>query len=230
MEEYDDVIVTRALRLPALFVVFFLVHVTGCCGSSKQTNDAAVEAAAEVRLEVAPEVSPMMAVAALDGLRWSLPCSNNGNGYCDTPATDAKSATLSGNPGARYDITLRFRGVVEEKTYLYGTADGHWQTGGMPNEDLYNVYKLEIAAPAQTYYLNAGQTGLGYCVPIDYTKTVQANAGALVSLTADSIDSTQVDNHSDPGYPIVIPEIPPAPDAYNGQFIQMDVVSVTERP
>jgi hypothetical protein len=230
MQEYDDVIVRRALCVRVLFVSG---SIFGCGGSSKQTSDAAVEAAAEVRLEVAPEVSPMMAAAALDGLRWQLPCADNenhGNGYCDSPATDAKSATLSGNPGARYDITLRFRGVVEEKTYLYGTADGHWQAGGVPNEDLYNVYKLEIAAPAQTYYLNAGQTGLGYCVPIDYTKTVQANAGALVSLTADSIDSSQVDNHSDPGYPLVVPEIAPAPDAYNGQFIQMDVVSVTERP
>jgi hypothetical protein len=137
-----------------------LILSLGCCGSSKQTADAAVDAATEARLEVGPEVSPMMAAAALEGLRWTLPCSNNGNGYCDTPAADTKSATLSGNAGVTYDITLRFRGVVEEKTYLYGTAEGHWQIGGIPNEDLYNVYKLEVAAPAQTYYLNAGQTGL----------------------------------------------------------------------
>jgi hypothetical protein len=208
-----------------------LLPLVVCCGSSaKQAADAAVEAAPEVRLEVSPEVSPAMAAAALDGLRWALPCSNNGNGYCDSPATDVKSATLSGNAGVTYDITLRFRGVVEEKTYLYGTAEEHWQIGGIPNEDLYNVYKLEIAAPAQTYYLNAGQTGLGYCVAIDYTKTIQAKAGTVVSLSADSIDSAQVDNHSDPGDPVIVPGIPPAPTFYDGQFIQMDVVSVTERP
>jgi hypothetical protein len=215
--------------------VWTVTLLLGACGSSQKTTDggfdAPVEAHVEAHLEAAPEVSPMTAVAALDGLRWTLPCSNNGNGYCDTPQNDAKSATLSGNAGAIYDVALRFRGVVEPKTYLYGSADGYWQTGGIPNEDLYNVYKLEIAAPAQTYYLNAGSSGLGYCVPIDYTKTVQVQAGTTVSLTADSIDAAEVDNHDDAySAPIVVPGIPPAPAAYDGQFIQMDVVSVTERP
>jgi hypothetical protein len=214
----------------ALWLQLLLLPLAGCCGSSKQTADAAVEAAPEVRLEVAPEVSPMMAAAALEGLRWTLPCSNNFNGYCETSARDAKSATLSGNAGTTYDITLRFRGVVEEKTYVGGTTDGHWQTGGAPADDLYNIYKMEIAAPPQTYYLNAGTSGTGFCVAIDYTKTIQASAGTVVSLSADSIDGAEVDNHDEPGQPIVAPGVPPAPAAYDGQFIQMDVVSVTERP
>lgn len=181
-------------------------------------------------LDVPPDLSPAQVAAALDGLRWELPCSNNDAYYCDTPEAKTVETTLTGPPGTRYDITLRFRGVVEQKTYEGGTADGMWSAGGEPAFDLYNIYKLEISDPPAVYFLNAGQSNLGYCVPLDYTKTIRVAAGATVSMTADPVDTAQVNNHAEAGAPIVVAGIPPAPDPYDGQFIQMDVVSVAVAP
>jgi hypothetical protein len=47
-----------------------------------------------------------------------------------------------------------------------------------------------------------------------------------VSLIAMAIDGHQITNVDAGGNPIVVPGIAPAPAAYHGQFIEMDVVSV----
>jgi hypothetical protein len=180
-------------------------------------------ALADVRVPTPAEV-----FESLNGLRWELPCSNNFNGYCDTPEPQAKETHLSGPSGAQYDVTLRFRGVVEEKSYADGVADGHWLVGGAPASDLYNVYQLTITNPPQVYFLNNGESNRGYCVPIDVTKTLRLAAGATVTLTADPIDTAQVENGGDNGMPVVVPGVPPAPAHYDGQFIQMDVVMVKQ--
>ncbi|MBC8131612.1 MAG: hypothetical protein H7X95_01420 [Deltaproteobacteria bacterium] len=180
--------------------------------------------------DVARDVSPASAVGVLSGLRWELPCSNNFNGYCDTPLVREKSATLIGAPGVTYEIALRFRGVVEEKTYEGGTKDGHWNVGGAPADDLYNVYKMDVSNPPQTFFLNSGASNSGFCVGLDYTRTVRMAADSTVTLIADPIDGAQVENGGTDGLPVVVPGIPPAPSRYDGQFIQMDVVSVTQLP
>ncbi len=169
---------------------------------------------------------------SLSGLRWQLPCTGPGDvpESCGTTARTVTSATLGGLPGAQYDAVLRFRGVVEETTYTGGTRDGFWYTGGTPSAAEYNVYRLDISSPAQTYFLNAGTAGLLYCFAIDYTQTVRVATGATVTLTADPIDGRQIRNRDARGMPIVVPDIPPAPTAYDGQFIQMDVLSVTQVP
>ena len=43
------------------------------------------------------------------------------------------------------------------------------------------------------------------------------------------IDGHEIENLDPAGMPIVIPDIAPAPAAYAGQFVQMDVVSVASR-
>jgi hypothetical protein len=213
-----------------------LAGMVGCSSGKATTGDSGMDlrqdtaAPPDLVAEAPVDVTPQVATAALNGLRWELPCSNNFNGYCDTPATRIKTATVMGNPGTVYDIQLRFRGVVEEKTYVDGAAVGHWQTGGVASVDLYNVYMLEIDQPPQTYYVNAGTSSLGYCVPVDFMASVKAATGATVTLSADSIDGAQVENSSEMGMPIVVPDITPAPAAYDGQFVQMDVVAVTLAP
>ena len=46
------------------------------------------------------------------------------------------------------------------------------------------------------------------------------------ALTAMPIDGHEIENLDPSNTPIVIPDIAPAPAAYNGQFVEMDVVSV----
>lgn len=223
-------------RMRAWVGVAVLVAACGG-GSSGDDADASIDGPDEggdagVDATVPPADARDVA-GSLTGLRWELPCLKEIDAYvCRTtsPAT-VLTATMGGHPGTTYDVELRFRGAVEERGYTGGTADGLWYVGGIPAaDDLYNVYSLQISDPPQVYYLNAGESGHAYIGGIDYTHTVQGVGGATITLTADPTDDAQIKNRTDPDAEPVIPEgVPPAPAAYDGQFVQMDVVSVTER-
>ncbi len=164
---------------------------------------------------------------SLSGLLWLLPCGATTDPVaCPTTSSTVTSTTLGGAAGRTYDITLRFRGVVEEKTYNNGCFTGRYSSGGVPGADAYNVYRLSVSSPPQTYYLNAGTSFVTRTWAIDLTQTIQMDAGATVTLFADAIDATEIRNRDDSGAPISIPDVLPA-QPYDGQFIQMDVLSVT---
>ena len=168
--------------------------------------------------------------AALQGLRWEMPCKPGHQGpFCSAAVQKpVVTATLAGDPSRQYDVTLRFRGVVEWENYTGGTSEAPWYVGGRPNNGLYNIYQLGISAPAQVFYLNAPRDNdsLGRVWSIDYLKTIRVQGGATVTLAADAQDGNLVSNTDEKGQPLVIPEVPPAPAPFDGQFIQMDVVSV----
>lgn len=164
----------------------------------------------------------------LDKLRWDMPCQSNlpDGVSCTTSDPAAVTKKLGGVPGTNYTVTLRFRGVVELKEYTGGTTVGNWVQGGTPSSGPQNLYKLQIASPPQTYFLNAGTNGISHCFPLDYTQALTITGGAAVTLTAQGIDGAELMNKDASGNPIVVNGVAPAPSAYNGQFIEMDVVSV----
>jgi len=162
--------------------------------------------------------------ASLSGLRWELPCLSPGTAanLCNAGGLITKTTTLMGTSGKSYTVKLHFRGVVEPKTYTGGTNDGaYFQTGGSPASDTYNVYELGVSDPPQTYYLNLGAEGITV-TSIDYEASILVNAGATITLAADPVDGVEINNEND----VVVPGVPPDPQPYNGQFVQMDVVSV----
>ncbi len=165
---------------------------------------------------------------SLQGLRWEIPCKPHKGGDTCTTAVDkpVKTAQLAGAQGTTYDVTLHFRGVVEQDAYKGGTAEDLWYTGGKSASGSYNIYSLQVSDPPQTYYLNAGKDGIRHTWPLDYEKTVKMAAGATVTLAADAQDHKQITNRDDKGKPVIVPDVPPAPEAFDGQFIQMDVTKV----
>jgi hypothetical protein len=165
---------------------------------------------------------------ALGGLRWELPCTgaHSGDG-CPSASAVHTSLTLGGDPAKTYNVTLRFRGVVELLTVTGGEGTGYFRKGGVPTTIGYNRYSLTVGAPGATYYLNAGTSGPRRCFAIDYTEVIAMAGGAAITLTGDPVDGQQILNIDDAGQPIVVPDIPPAPKPFDGQFIQMDVVSVS---
>lgn len=182
---------------------------------------------------------------SLSGLRWELPCLSSLNAQvCVTKTTQTQVATLSGVTGVFYDVTLHFRGIVEQKTYTGGGAPdggladggtnaGFYLVGATPAVDDWNVYKLEVSEPAYTAFLNNGTSGHYYVDALDYTVTVRMKAGASVTLTANPSDNGPYEiKNMDivDGGAIVVPGIAPAPAAFDGQFVQMDVTSVTVAP
>lgn len=168
--------------------------------------------------------------ASLAGLYWALPSLGNASPdaiFC--ASSTSASAIIIGQPGATYNVTLRFRGVVEQKTYTGGTNDGaFYQIGGTPAVDTYNIYSLAISNPAQTVYLNRGSSGQTRSYGIDYTKTIQMATGATVTLLSQSIDSQEIKNKDGVGSPISVSGVTVVSQPYDGQFIQMDVVSIVK--
>jgi hypothetical protein len=175
---------------------------------------------------------------ALNGLRWELPCTGAGR-ICGTVPKVTLMTMLSGASGQVYDVTLRFRGVVEEETYnsadagdaatpqLGGAINPQlFQAGGSPVNTSANVYELDVDNPPQTFFLNSGSSSWPNVVPLDYTVTIPMQGGAKLQLVADPVDGLEYSNFGQDGGAVIPPGVPPAPNSFNGQFVQMDVVSV----
>lgn len=178
--------------------------------------------------------------ASIDGYRWEFPCKDpmpenpkegadcvSGLVKGDPKKTDNFSAekTFGGEKGKRYKVTLRFRGVVEPMMYKGGTKDGdYFYVGGEPNNATYNIYKLSVSSPKAHFFLNR-QDKVGHKIfTIDYTKTIEIEGGATVSFLGDGQNGRLISNF----LKLVPADVKPAPKPFNGQFVQMDVLEVTE--
>ena len=165
---------------------------------------------------------------ALQGLRVEMPCKPTGKKADECAAAVAKpskAVQIGGKAGQAYDLTLRIRGVTELNSFAGGQLQDFWNAGGKPSDKKANIYQLEVTAPANTYFLNAGNPGKRVW-PIDYTRTVRVDSGATITLTGNSQDSKMVPNRDMKNVPQIVPEIAPAPASFDGQFVQVDVVSV----
>jgi len=176
--------------------------------------------------------------AELNGYRWAFPCKEkmpekpkNGAGCTsalvtgDPFKTDNFKVTknFGGEKGKKYDVTLRFRGVVEPMMYKAGKMDGdYFYIGGEPNNKTYNIYKIEISSPKSHYFLNR-QDRVGHKIfTIDYTKTIRIDGGAVLTLSGDGQNGKLISNFKK----LTVKEI--AEEPFNGQFVQVDVVKVVE--
>jgi hypothetical protein len=182
--------------------------------------------------------------AALDGFRWEIPCKGStfvvDPPYCDwDPKFFSQDyqvpVDFRGAPGVTYDVTLRVRGVIEARTYLGDdgqvvpqvTQAPYFLVGGKPDpkHNDFNDYYISVASPKQIYYLNAfHETGADIIYKVDYEATIRVDAGSRIILGGhDDASQSEVDNYAK----LVVPDIPPAPAPFNGQFIQLDVVSTS---
>jgi len=180
--------------------------------------------------------------AELHGARWEFPCKDpmpeNPKPGQDGPSAlvkgDPKTTDqftferkFGGEPGRRYRVTLRFRGVVEPMMYKGGTMDGDsFYVGGEPNNATYNIYKLSVSSPQSHYFLNR-QDKTGHKIfAIDYEKTIEIDGGATITFHGNGQNGRMITNFAK----LVVPDVPPAPQPFNGQFVQMDVVKVVPAP
>jgi hypothetical protein len=210
-------------------------------------------------------------MAMLNNQQWVLPCGPN-QSYSDLVCVNQPGAgcnttnpyltrgtinrdqtiTVDGAAGTMYNVTARFRGVVEPKTYQNGNMpvrnvpQNGWYVGGVPSQNgNYNVYMLQISSPAQVYYLNAlgNQTPAvpeaHFSYPIDYTVTFPVAGGSTVRFLADdsncsaikNCDATSVDGSGGQGqcHAITIAGLTTTPaiaQPYNGQFVVLQLMSV----
>jgi hypothetical protein len=178
--------------------------------------------------------------ASMDGFRFEFPCKDpmpdNPKEGADGPSglvtgdpktTDNFTAKkkFGGEPGKRYKVTLRFRGVVEPMMYKDGQSVGeYFYVGGVKNNATYNIYQISVSSPNSHYFLNR-QDSVGHRIfTLDYTQTIEIDGGAEVVFFGDGQNGRMITNYKK----LVVPEIAPAPAPFNGQFIQVDVLDVKE--
>ena len=196
-----------------------------------------------ITLCVAPasQAEDLKAVAAsLDGYRFEFACKDpmpenpkpGADGISaratNDPATNDKFTDVrnfGGEAGKRYKVTLRVRGVVEPMMYKDGQQVGeYFYIGGAPNNATYNIYQLTVSAPAQHFFFNR-QDKVGHKIfTIDYTATIEVEGGATLTLHGNGQNGHMITNFAK----LVVPEVSPAPQPFNGQFIQLNVVDVAE--
>jgi hypothetical protein len=176
--------------------------------------------------------------ATIDGFRFEFPCKDP---IPENPkeGADGPSGLVTGDPkltdnftvqkqfggekGKRYQVTLRFRGVVEPMMYKGGQQVGeYFYIGGEKNNATYNVYQISVSSPPSHFFLNR-QDKVGHQIfAIDYTQTIAIDGGATVTFHGDGQNGRLITNFKK----LVVPDVPPAPKPFNGQFIQVDVVDV----
>lgn len=173
-------------------------------------------------------------VAAEDSVAQLCPTIADRHDACPAEGKVVKQTIkLSGAAQTLYDVALHVRGVVEPRTYVGGKdAGNHFYVGGTGQQPSnYNTYSLVVSSPAQTFYLNADTQAESYRVfTLDHQKTIVVEGGATITLQVVDPDCAMVKNcqsfASTACVPFVVADVPPAPNSYDGQFVQLDVVSV----
>jgi hypothetical protein len=196
------------------------------------------------------EPDPLEFAGEMNGYRWELPCADPTlldtcewdpsllEGAIDDPENTLHRETVvtfGGDPSVIYDVEIRIRGLTEPKDFSGGEVQQqYFQIGGTPGDNDYNIYSVTVGDPAQVYTLNRNEMGTGhYTFLLDYTVTIPIRGGTGVTMTMIDPNNIAIANpggSSGASEPYVVPEIPPFPDAFHGQFIQMDVLSVTPTP
>jgi len=172
--------------------------------------------------------------SGLAGLRVELRCKGEGTApfLCASDPKSEKAATLRGTAGTTYRLVLRFRGIVELKGYGTGGGSPPFQIGGTDSGGVYSTYALNVSDPRETYFLNAGADGQQFSETVDFTGTVTAKAMATATLIgtagSDMYSIKNVDSNGDPNPTPTGVEVSATP--FPGQFMQVDVVSVTIAP
>jgi hypothetical protein len=138
---------------------------------------------------------------------------------------------LAGDTNVIYDVTLHVRGNTEPNTYVQGELDanGRFYVGGETSTPGYTAYMLTVADPEQVYFFNYNPSTGHIHFLIDYEVTIPMRGGTELSFEVNGGKSTPDGHGVSNREELVVPGVEPAPEPYNGQLVQFDVVSVVPR-
>jgi hypothetical protein len=184
----------------------------------------------------------LLAIASsFDKFRFECPCIDADHfgldkiDNCDNaPAVERQTYAkkLAGEPNVVYDVRLHVRGNTEPNTYVKGKLDpnGRFYVGGETSAPGYSAYMLTVADPQEVYFFNYNPTTSHMHFLIDYEVTIPMRGGTTLTFQVNGGKSVPDGHDASNRERLVVPGIEPAPDPYNGQLVQFDVVSVVARP
>jgi hypothetical protein len=178
--------------------------------------------------------------AELHRFRLECPCIDadhfgaNKSDNCDqTPAVDRQTHVkkLGGDPNVLYDVKLRVRGNTEPNTFTGGKLEqDRFYIGGQTSTPGYTAYMLSVAQPQQVYFFNYNPTTGHIHFLLDYEVVIPMQGGTTVTFEVNGGKSVPDGHGVSNREQLVVPDIPPAPNPFNGQLVQFDVVSVQPHP
>ena len=179
--------------------------------------------------------------SSFDKFRFECPCIDADHFGLDkidncnnAPAVERQthSKKLAGDANVVYDVKLHVRGDTEPNTYVKGKLDpnGRFYVGGETSAPGYSAYMLTVADPQQVYFFNYNPTTSHMHFLIDYEVTIPMRGGTTLTFEVNGGKSVPDGHDSSNRERLVVPGIEPAPEPYNGQLVQFDVVSVAARP
>ncbi len=142
-----------------------------------------------------------------------------------------KELSFGGDPAKVYDVELRIRGVMENHDYgAQGTKQGKWVLvgGALPKPGAIHVFGFTVHDPDETYFFNSWNdtSDPARIIAMDYTVTLGMRGGTKVRVFEyDDIGKIWANAEG-----LKLEGLPPYPDAFDGQFMHVDVLSVNARP
>ena len=141
-----------------------------------------------------------------------------------------KTVAFGGKAGVVYDVHLRIRGIFEPTTIEGGEtplADHpYYKVGGTVRARDWSSWRIDVAEPKQTYWLNH-YPRVGHIIyNEDFEVTIPIGGGSAVAVRVTDGNDRQIDNN-EPGKPDrmqIIKGVQDKPLA--GQMLRLDVLGM----
>lgn len=150
---------------------------------------------------------------------------------CDVEASVDRQTyqlTIGGDSAVIYDVKLRVRGLAEPNTYQGGTLEpAFFYVGGQTTQPGYTAYSLTVVDPAEVYFFNYNGSVGHFVMELDYEAVIPMRGETRVTFDVNGQTSAPDGHGVSNRDRVVIEGVPPAPEPFNGQFIQFDVLEVT---
>jgi hypothetical protein len=174
----------------------------------------------------------------IDGFRLDAPCmdaNHFGSGKADNcdvlPSVDRQTyqRTIGGSNTTTYDVKLHIRGLTEPNIYAGGmlSTAQRFYIGGATTQTGYTAYSLTVADPPKVYFFNYNSSVGHFVFSLDYEVVIPMRGGTTITFDVNGQNSVPDGHGVSNRDRVVIEGVPPAPDPFNGQFVQFDVVDVT---
>jgi hypothetical protein len=202
----------------------------GTGGTPAAGSGGAAGAGGDGLLSIAAELSALrLECPCIDANHFGAEKSDN----CDAAAEVDRQTyvrKLGGDPSLTYDVKLRVRGNTEPNTYVGGKLEQErFYVGGQTSTPGYTAYMLTVSEPRQVYFFNHNPTTGHVHFLIDYEVVIPIRGGATATFEVNGGKSVPDGHGVSNRERLVVPGVAPAPDPFNGQLVQFDVVSVTPR-
>jgi hypothetical protein len=174
----------------------------------------------------------------IHGFRLDAPCmdaNHFGSGKADNcdvlPTVDRQTyqRTIGGSNATTYDVKLHIRGLTEPNIYAGGmlSTAQRFYIGGATTQTGYTAYSLTVADPPKVYFFNYNSSVGHFVFSLDYEVVIPMRGGTTITFDVNGQNSVPDGHGVSNRDRVVIEGVPPAPDPFNGQFVQFDVVDVT---